>query len=164
MRKGRKIFLVSLAAFGLFVAVNVFGATYGKVFQAHTEDFNVYDSEGPYKVDSTGKFDITVKWTAKKKGAFASNKVSPKLQVYQKSGGTEILKSRIKKDAPFEDEFSVSFTFTQSMLDRSEKVYFRVCEDYTGATQDVGEFGVYTTTGKKHKIDYKIIVKWTPKN
>ena len=63
-----------------------------------------------------------------------------------------------------QDELNVRFVFTQNMLNRSDKVYFRVCEEYTGPyAASSGGINVYSDNGCKHKIDYKIILKWTPR-
>lgn len=133
--------------------------TYGKVYKTTTDTFFDKAVVGPYTVDTTGKFVITVTWEAKKNSLFSGNKVDVRLEAFQKAGGDTVLKTAQKRNADKEDQLKTEFRFTSAMKDNAKTVYFRVyefCGD--GDPNTVNP----CPSNQDHTIEYAIRVEWKP--
>lgn len=133
--------------------------TYGTVYTTSTDDFYEKASVGPYTVNSTGKFVITLGWEARKNSLFSSSKVSVRFEAYQKSGGETVLKSAQKRNADKDDQLKTEFRFTQTMLDRAKVVYFRIYEFCGDGDPDTVN---PCPSNQDHTISYQVRVEWKP--
>ena len=133
--------------------------TYGAVYTATTDDFYEKAAVGPYEVDGTGKFVVTVSWSASKNSVFSSGKVSLRFEAFQKPGGETVLKTAQKRDADKDGQLKTEFRFNQTMLERAKVVHFRVYEFCGDGDPDTVN---PCPSNQDHTISYSIRVEWKP--